>query len=169
MPYRIYTDTSVIGGCEDDEFRVHSRRLMAAFGKGKAQLVLSELVLRELDAAPEAVREVVAAVPAAHVKIIRLSSEAEALARQYLSAGILTFNMFADAQHIAMATVARVDVLVSWNFRHVVNLVRIQQFHRVNALQGYPTIEIRSPREVVLDDSDINEDVRHGRDGPQDP
>jgi hypothetical protein len=111
----------------------------------------------------------VAAVPAAHVEIIRLSSEAEALARHYLSAGILTFNMFADAQHIAMATVARVDVLVSWNFRHVVNLVRIQQFHRVNALHGYPTIEIRSPREVVLDDSDINEDVRHGRDGPQDP
>jgi hypothetical protein len=149
---RIYADTSVIGGCEDEEFRVHSRRLMATFAKGDTQLVLSELVLRELDAAPPAVRDVVTAIPVAHMEIIRLSPEAEALARQYLSEGILTTNMFADAQHIAMATVARVDVLVSWNFRHVVNLARIQQVHRVNALRGYPIIEIRSPREVAPDE-----------------
>jgi hypothetical protein len=149
---RIYTDTSVIGGCEDDEFRVHSRRLMARFTTGDARLVLSELVLRELDAAPPAVRDIVTAIPTAHVEIIRFSPEAEALARQYLAEGILTINMFADAQHIAMATVARVDVLVSWNFRHVVNLARIQRVHRVNAHHGYPAIEIRSPREVAPDE-----------------
>ena len=56
--------------------------------------------------------------------------------------------MFADAQHIAMATVAKVDALVSWNFKHVVNLPRIHRYHTVNARFGYPTIEIRSPREV---------------------
>ncbi len=72
-------------------------------------------------------------IPTAQVEIVPLSPDAEALARQYLSEGILTINMFADAQHIAMATVAKVDVLVSWNFRHVVNLPRIRQFHRVNA------------------------------------
>jgi hypothetical protein len=149
---RIYTDTSVIGGCEDEEFRVHSRRLIARFSTGDAQLVLSELVLRELDAAPPAVRDIVTAIPTAYVEIIRLSPEAEALARQYLADGVLTINMFADAQHIAMATVARVDVLVSWNFRHVVNLARIQRVHRVNAQHGYPAIEIRSPREVAPDE-----------------
>ena len=117
-----------------------------------AQLVLSELVLRELDAAPLAVRDIVTAIPTAHIEIIRLSPEAEALARQYLADGILTINMFADAQHIAMATVARVDVLVSWNFRHVVNLARIQRVHRVNIQHGYPAIEIRSPREVAPDE-----------------
>jgi len=63
---RIYTDTSVIGGCEDEEFRVHSRRLMDRFITGDAHPVLSELVLRELDAAPPAVRDVVAAIPTAH-------------------------------------------------------------------------------------------------------
>jgi len=149
---RIYTDTSVIGGCEDEEFRVHSRRLMDRFTTGDAHLVLSELVLRELDAAPPAVRDVVTAIPTAHVEIIQFSSEAEALARHYLADGILTVNMFADAQHIAMATVARVDVLVSWNFRHVVNVARIQRVHRVNAQHGYPAIEIRSPREVAPDE-----------------
>lgn len=152
MADRIYTDTSVIGGCEDEEFRVHSRRLMARFTTGDARLVLSELVLRELDAAPQAVRDIVPTIPKANVEIIRLSPEAEALARDYLADGILTINMFADAQHIAMATVARVDVLVSWNFRHVVNLPRIQRVHRVNARHGYPAIEIRSPREVAPDE-----------------
>ena len=152
MTSRIYTDTSVIGGCEDEEFRIHSRRLIARFTTGDALLVLSELVLRELDAAPPAVRDVVTAIPTAHVEIIQFSPEAEALARYYLADGILTVNMFADAQHIAMATVARVDVLVSWNFRHVVNVARIQRVHRVNAQHGNPAIEIRSPREVAPDE-----------------
>jgi hypothetical protein len=97
---RIYTDTSVIGGCEDDEFRVPSRRLMGAFGRGDLTLVLSELTLRELEPSPQAVR----------------------------------------------------DALVSWNFRHVVNLPRIHQYHGVNAKLGYPAIEIRSPREVLVDE-----------------
>ena len=58
----------------------------------------------------------------------------------------------ADAQHIAMATVASVDALVSWNFRHVVNLPRIHQHDGVNAKLGYLSIEIRSPREVLADE-----------------
>lgn len=73
-------------------------------------------------------------------------------ARRYVAEGILSPNMLADAQHIAMATVARVDALVSWNFRHVVNLSRIHEYHGVNVTLGYPAIEIRSPREVLTDE-----------------
>ena len=149
---RIYTDTSVIGGCEDEEFRVHSRRLMDAFIRGDLRLVVSELTLRELAPAPPAVREVLAAVPDGHIEVVRLTPAADELARRYLAEGILTANMLADAQHIAMATVANVDALVSWNFRHVVNLPRIHGYHGVNAKLGYPTIEIRSPREVLADE-----------------
>lgn len=69
MVDRIYTDTSVIGGCEDEEFRVHSRRLMAAFVRGDLRLVLSELTLRELAPAPQAVRDVLATVPHAHIEV----------------------------------------------------------------------------------------------------
>ena len=152
MVGRIYTDTSVIGGCEDEEFRVHSRRLMDAFVRGDLRLVLSELTLRELAPAPPAVREVLAAVPDRHIEVIQLTSAADELARRYLAEGILKANMLADAQHIAMATVANVDALVSWNFRHVVNLPRIHGYHGVNAKLGYPTIEIRSPREVLADE-----------------
>ena len=149
---RIYTDTSVIGGCEDEEFRVPSRRLMDAFIRGDLRLVLSELTLRELASAPTAVREVLATVPDGHIEVVRLTPAADELARRYLAEGLLKANMLADAQHIAMATVANVDVLVSWNFRHVVNLPRIHGYHGVNAKLGYPTLEIRSPREVLADE-----------------
>ena len=152
MVGRIYTDTSVIGGCEDEEFRVYSRRLMDAFVRGDLRLVLSELTLRELEPAPLAVREVLATVPESSIEVVRLTPAADELARRYLAEGILKANMLADAQHIAMATVANVDALVSWNFRHVVNLPRIHGYHGVNAKLGYPTIEIRSPREVLGDE-----------------
>ena len=152
MVGRIYTDTSVIGGCEDEEFRVHSRRLMNAFVRGELRLVLSELTVRELVPAPVTVREVLASVPESNIEVVRLTPEAAELARRYLADGILKENMLADAQHIAMATLANVDALVSWNFKHVVNLPRIHGYHRVNAELGYPTIEIRSPREVITDE-----------------
>jgi hypothetical protein len=102
VPDRVYTDTSVIGGCEDDEFRVHSRRLMDAFVRGDLRLVLSELTLRELAPAPLAVRAVLRAVPEAHIEVVRLTPVADELAHAYLTQGILKADMLADAQHIAM-------------------------------------------------------------------
>lgn len=149
---RIYVDTSAVGGCEDEEFRLHSRRLMDAFVRGDLQLVLSELTLRELASAPAAVRAVLGTVPDAHIEFVRLTPSADELARRYLAEGILPQNMLADAQHIAMATIAKVDALVSWNFRHMVNLPRIRRYHAVNTKLGYSTVEIRSPREVLANE-----------------
>ena len=139
-------------GCLDEEFRVHSRRLIDGFVRGDFRLVLSELTLLELEPAPLAVRDVLAEVSVDHIEAVRLTPEADELARRYLAEGILPANMLADAQHIAIASIANVDVLVSWNFRHVVNLSRIHAYHGVNARQGYPSLEIRSPREVLGDE-----------------
>jgi predicted nucleic acid-binding protein len=125
---------------------------MDAFVRGDLRLVLSELTLQELAPAPSAVREVLARVPASQIEVVRLSPAADELSRRYLAEGILKPNMLADAQHIAMATVAGVEALVSWNFRHVVNLPRIRGYHGVNARLGYATIEIRSPREVLFNE-----------------
>jgi hypothetical protein len=145
---RIYTDTSVLGGCEDDAFREPSRRLLDAFQRGDLTLVLSELTVRELETAPEAVRTVLALVPRGHIEVLALSQEAEDLASAYIEDGAIGASMRADALHIALATVARVDVLVSWNFKHIVNLRRIRAYNAVNLKRGYPLLEIRSPREV---------------------
>ncbi len=152
MKPRVYTDTSVLGGCEDDEFRGASRRLLEAFTAGKLTLVLSELTLRELETAPESVRMALGQVPLEHIEALALSPEAEELAAAYIDEDAVEERMRADALHIALATVARVDVLVSWNFKHIVNLRRIHAYNAVNLKKGYPLLEIRTPREVPGDE-----------------
>lgn len=152
MRLRIFADTSVLGGCEDDEFRNPSRRLVEAFVSGELTLVLSDLTLRELETAPEGVRQVVERIPPAHIEALSLSREAEELAAAYIEDGAVAPRMRADALHIALATVARVDVLVSWNFKHIVNLKRIRAYNAVNLKRGYPLLEIRTPQEVADDE-----------------
>jgi len=152
MKFRIYTDTSALGGCEDEEFAEHSVRLMGTFVRGERILVLSSLTVQELAAAPAEVRGWLASVPEGYIETLQLGAEAQELAEAYVAAGVLPTTMRADAQHIAIATVARVDVLVSWNFKHIVNLQRIHGYNSVNLRHGYPMIEIRTPREVLSDE-----------------
>ena len=152
MKVRIYTDTSVLGGCEDEEFAEHSIRLMEGFVRGDLVLVLSSLTIQELAAAPAEVRRRLAAVPEIHIETLQLDAQAKELAEAYVAAGVLGATMRADAQHIAIATIGRVDVLVSWNFKHIVNLQRIHGYNSVNLRKGYPMIEIRTPREVLSDE-----------------
>jgi len=152
MKMRVYTDASVLGGCEDEEFAEHSLRLMKGFVRGEHVLVLSSLTVQELAAAPAGVRRRLAVVPEVHIETLQLDAEARELAEAYIAAGVLTAKMRADAQHIAIATVARVDVLVSWNFKHIVNLQRIHGYNSVNLRKGYPMMEIRTPREVLSDE-----------------
>jgi hypothetical protein len=152
MRPRIYVDTSVFGGCEDVEFIRHSRRLVAAMANGDYAMVISALPLLELEKAPTAVRAHLERIPESLVEVLSLDSEAEALAAEYIHDGAVGKNERADALHIALATAARVDVLVSWNFKHIVNLRRIHAFNAVNLKQGYPVLEIRNPREVIGDE-----------------
>ena len=151
---RVYADTSVIGGCEDEEFREPSRQLIDRFARGEMTLVLSDLTLRELEAAPAQVREILGVVPPQHTEVIDLSEEAERLSEMYIERGVLSSRMLADALHIAAATLAGVDVLVSWNFKHVVNLHRIQAYNEVNRDMGYEALDIRTPREIYDDEQD---------------
>jgi hypothetical protein len=148
MNLRIYADTSVIGGCLDIEFRVPSIRLFEKFKRGEAILVVSELTMLELAGAPAKVGGVLSAVPEAHREYVEFTPEAKDLAERYLEEGVIGPGKRIDAQHIAIATISRVDVLVSWNFSHIVNLARIRGYNSVNLRQGYPMLEIRSPREV---------------------
>ena len=154
MRARIYVDASVIGGCEDEEFAEYSVRLMQCFARGDFVLVVSDLTVQELADAPHEVRKRLASVPEGQIETLQLDSEARELAEAYITAGVLTSKMGADAQHIAIATAARVDVLVSWNFKHIVNLQRIHGFNSVNLRSGYPILEIRTPREVLFDEQD---------------
>jgi hypothetical protein len=149
MRRRIYTDTSVVGGCLDEEFSTHSIQLFGRFHKGLDTLVLSDLTLAELEGAPPRVREVLRAVPQGMLEEVTFDAEASELAHEYLAAGVIGAAHLEDARHIATATVQRVDVLVSWNFKHIVNLDRIHGYNSVNLRLGYTLLEIRSPQEVL--------------------
>ena len=140
---RIYVDTSVFGGYFEPGVDVPTRRLFDMFIRGDARLVLSELTLNELVGAPVRVRELLNNVPSEHIERIGPFPEAPALAKLYMQ------GMYVDALHIATAVVARVDVLVSWNFRDMVNLRKIRGYNTINSRLGYPAIEIREPREVI--------------------
>jgi predicted nucleic acid-binding protein len=146
---RIYVDTSVIGGCFDNEFEEYSNQLFEEFIKGEKKLVISDLVLFELEGAPENVKEVLNKVTENNIEYVFINEESVILTNAYLKEGVIAENSLSDARYIAIATVERVDVLVSWNFKHIVNLNRIHLINSVNLKLGYPILEIRSPMEVL--------------------
>lgn len=148
---RIYVDTSVIGGCFDDEFEMYSNLLFDEIISGKKKIVVSDIVLFELEGAPKNIRELLNSVPDTNTEYTFLNEESISLADTYLKEGVIAESSISDARHIAIATIERVDVLVSWNFRHIVNLNRIHLINSVNLKLGYPILEIRSPLEVIYE------------------
>lgn len=146
---RVYVDTSVIGGCLDEEFALESRALLDMARRGEVVIIVSDLLVDELMEAPPSVREVMDSLPDRCLERITVGMEDEELQAAYLEAGVVTGKSGDDALHVAAATVARADLIVSWNFRHIVNFQRMRGYNAVNLREGYPPIEIHSPREVL--------------------
>jgi len=153
---RAYVDTSVFGGAEDEEFVGASRRFFERVHRGEFIVLISQITVDELTAAPASVQRILRELPDGGVVLVPTESEAILLAQAYLDANILGKSSLADALHVATATVARADLILSWNFRHIVNYNRIHQYNGVNALKGYPPIEIHSPMEMNDADDDKN-------------
>jgi predicted nucleic acid-binding protein len=149
---RVYVDTSVIGGCFDKEYSVWSEGLMHDFAARTFRPVTSVVVQAEIDVAPAFIQQKYAELLDLGPEILPITDAAVDLAGSYQALGILTPKFYNDGLHIAIATVAQVDVLVSWNFRHIVHFSKIRLFNGVNIQQGYGTIQIYSPREVTTYD-----------------
>ena len=145
---RVYIDTSVIGGCLDEEFSPWSNILFEEFKAGLKIPVVSDITMQEIEMAPLEVQKVVESI-SDKLESVLLDREAAVLAKAYLDEKIITDKYLLDAQHIALASIEKVDVLVSWNFKHIVNLNRIRLYNSVNLKKGYALIDIRSPREVI--------------------
>ncbi len=79
---------------------------------------------------------------------IELSDIERDLAEKYITKKVIGRTSLADCQYIALATVANVDVLASWNFKHIVNLERIREYNSINLREGYKTLEIRTSKEI---------------------
>jgi len=145
---RIYVDTSVIGGCFDPEFEFWSNGLMEDFREGRFGLVPSDVIATEVQPAPEAVRRLHTELLSI-AEVLPITEEAIGILARYENHGVLGPRFRNDMLHIALATVAEVDVLVSWNFRHIVRLDRMQQFNGINLELAYRALAIYSPREVT--------------------
>ncbi len=144
-------DTSVFGGVHDAEFHVASERFFAAVRSGTIVIMVSPATTIEIGNSPEAVQDVFGR-HAPFMEPVENTAEAARLADAYLAAKVVRRAARVDALHVATAFVAHADVLVSWNFRDIVQLNRVRGFHAVNLAHGYPLIEIRSPLEVLDED-----------------
>lgn len=154
---RAYADTSIFGGAIDEEFAEPTKRFFDRVRQGRFRVLVSQITADELTDAPSAVRAIAEQLPRSCIEMIVADKEAADLAAAYIEAGALGAAHRADAMHVAAATAARADLILSWNFKHIVNLDRIRKFNAVNLLRGYLPIEIRSPLEVEHGDQD--EDV----------
>lgn len=149
LPFRIYIDTSVLGGCFDQEFATWSNALVRDFRAGRLIPVLSDVTAAEVQDAPEQVRNLHQELLTLVDRVLPLSEEALSLVAAYAARKILPRRYEADMRHIALATIDEVDSLVSWNFKHVVRLEKIRLFNEVNVQLRYKPLSILSPREVT--------------------
>jgi len=145
---RIYIDASVVGGYFDDEFSEDTIPFFERVKNGELSIIVSDLLNVELLRAPEFVKELLLSIPEKQIEKIRLSPEAIELADKYIEGKVVGKTSRADCQHIAIATLCKADVLVSWNYKHIVNLDRIRGYNGINYKYGFNMIEIRTPKEI---------------------
>ncbi len=146
---KIYIDTSVAGGYFEKEFSEDTKEFFRRARKGEFILIVSTLLENELLEAPSKVRNHISKLKKKFVLKITHNPQAETLAANYISAGVVGKTSIEDCRHIALATICRADVLVSWNFRHIVNVDRINGYNSVNLKFNYKSIDIRTPKEVL--------------------
>jgi hypothetical protein len=144
----LYLDTSVIGGYYDAEFMADTRALWRLRDAGRFRFVSSVIVDQEITRAPEPVRALMRATFVS-ADMLPMTAEVLELAGHYLAQKIVPADYTDDARHVAVCSVARLDYLVSWNFKHLANVRRETDFNAVNLLQGYPPVRIVAPTFLI--------------------
>ena len=146
---RIYLDTSVFGGLYDEEFKDYTEPLFERIKKSEFEIIHSNITEQELENAPNKIKTTTELLPKNSTKFVKSDIESAKLAKRYIEEGVVGSTSYADCLHIALATIHNANVLVSWNFKHIVNVVRIIGYNSVNIAEGYKQIDIRSPRELI--------------------
>jgi predicted nucleic acid-binding protein len=149
MQQRFYFDTSVFGGVFDTEFEEETILLFEKVKLGQIKCVYSNLTETELSTAPERVRNFFDELKPEHKERVLVSPEALQLAEIYIKEKVVGETSMDDCLHIATATLNKVDILVSWNFKHIVNVYRIRGYNSINLRMGHQNLNIHSPKEIV--------------------
>jgi predicted nucleic acid-binding protein len=151
---RIYIDTSVFGGYFDQEFARHTVPLFERLNRNEFVILFSAATQDELETAPQKVKELVKGLKTDWTEYLDITAESIELANEYISEGVVGPTSYADCLHIALATIHKADFLISWNFKHIVNIQRIRGYNSINMKKGYRLLEIRSPREFEKYEND---------------
>lgn len=149
MKQRLYIDTSVFGGFFDDEFSEFTKPLFTRIQQDEFIIMFSSITQDELSYAPENVKNLVKSIKSDITEFLITTDEAIGLANQYIKEKVVGQTSLSDCLHIALATIYRADFLISWNFKHIVNVLRIQGYNAINIKNGYKQLEIRSPRDFM--------------------
>ena len=149
----LYLDTSVIGGYFDDEWKDATQELWRQMEAGRYQFLTSAVTADELSTAPERVRDLFADTFPAET-LPGITVESERLAAASMERHILPPRYTDDARHVAVCTVTQLEYLVSWNFKHLVNVEREKGFNAVNLLPGDRPIRIVNPLELIYGHQD---------------
>ena len=145
----LYIDTSVVGGYFDIEFAKETMALFDDIENSTFDIMVSSVTENELLDAPQQVRDFLNTIPKELIKRVELTKEAMMLADTYIAENVVGKTSRDDCFHIALATINKADILVSWNFKHIVNVIRIRGYNAVNLKLGYSQIDIRSPKEII--------------------
>ena len=145
---RIYLDTSIFGGLHDEEFKDYTEPLFERVKKSEFEIIYSNVTEQELENAPDRIRATIELLPKDSTVYVKSDIESANLAKKYIDEGVVGPTSYADCLHIALATIHNANILISWNFKHIVNLDRIKGYNSVNLKLGYQMIEIRSPKDL---------------------
>ena len=149
MKQRFYFDTQVFGGIYDTEFEEETLQLFERVKLGKIICVYSDLTESELLKAPDNVRAFFKNLPKEYTERVVVNAEIIELATKYIEEKVVGKTSFDDCLHIATATLNKADILVSWNFKHIVNVYRTRGYNSINLRMNYLSLEIRSPKEIL--------------------
>lgn len=149
MKQRFHIDTSVFGGYFDSEFETEIRLLFNKIRQNEIICVYSELTENELENAPMKVLEILNNLSVKQKEKVAITDDAIKLAETYLAEKVVGESSYDDCLHIATATIHKVDLLVSWNFKHIVNIYRIRGCNSINLRLGYNNLAIHSLKEIV--------------------
>ena len=146
---RIYIDTSIVGGFFDKEFEKETKLLFQRLENKEIIFVISDLLFDELEDAPLKVKHLLDNYDKDSFEKIVGTDEVRELADKYIDEKVVGKTSLDDCRHIAFATIHNVDILASWNFKHIVNITRIKGYNAVNLKNGYKILEIRNPKDLV--------------------
>jgi len=150
---RLYIDTSVLGGLLDieDSKRLNTaENLFKLIKEGIYEGFISFLTLEEILKAPQEIQGTLKnTIAKSGLKILEETEESIELANAYVNDEVIPIRYRNDARHIAIGVYHEVDFVVSWNYRHMVNITVRRLINSANLRMGYKPVEIISPEEVV--------------------